>query len=85
MNMSETGTTLRDGVYEPESLLDDGAVTVSDAVAWSGMGRTRLYDAMASGDLPFVQKGRRRLIPRKALRQLLADSLVGGRRESLES
>ncbi len=66
-------------ISDRESLVEDGAVTVSEAVVWSGVGRTRLYAEMADGNLPFVQKGRRRLIPRKALRQLLAESLVGDR------
>jgi excisionase family DNA binding protein len=62
-----------------EELLEDGALTIDEAVAWSGVGRTRLYGEMADGNLPFVQKGARRLIPRKALRQLLAESLVSSR------
>ena len=61
---------------DTEDLLNDGAMTVDEAVIWSGVRRTRLYAAMASGRLPFVQMGGRRLIPRIALQELLADSLV---------
>jgi excisionase family DNA binding protein len=57
-------------------LLEDGAMTVNDAVEWSGIRRTRLYQAMADGRLPSVKEGRRRLIPRVALRRLLAENLV---------
>lgn len=59
-----------------EALLKDGALTIDEATAFSGLGRTRLYNAMKSGRLAFVQHGRRRLIPRKALQQLLAEGLV---------
>ena len=57
-------------------LLEDGAMTVNDAVEWSGIRRTRLYLAMADGRLPSIKEGRRRLIPRVALRKLLAENLV---------
>jgi excisionase family DNA binding protein len=67
--MSETATTSGD-------LLRDGAITIDEAVAWSGIRRTRLYSAMADGRLPYVQSGRRRLIPRDALREFLADGLT---------
>ena len=59
-----------------EELLGEGARSISDSVAWSGIGRTKLYVAMAEGRLPFVQQGNRRLIPRTALRQLLAENLI---------
>ncbi len=61
-----------------EEIVEEGAMTVADATAFSGLGRTRLYNAMATGRLAFIQYGRRRLIPRKALRELLAEELVGG-------
>ena len=57
-------------------LLRDGALTVDDAVAFSGIRRTRLYTAMSEGRLAFVQSGKRRLIPRAALQNLLAEGLV---------
>ena len=57
-------------------LLRDGALTVDEAVVWSGIRRTRLYAAMSDGRLPFVQLGKRRLIPRAALQDLLAEGLV---------
>lgn len=67
-----------------EELLEDGALTIDQAVSWSGVGRTQLYGEMANGNLPFVQKGARRLIPRKALRRLLAEGLVSGNRNSFD-
>ena len=59
------------------TLLEDGALRIADAVAWSGIGRSRLYAAMARGDLPFVQHGSRRLIPKRGLRDYLANLLEG--------
>jgi excisionase family DNA binding protein len=43
------------------------AFTVYDAVAYSGLSRSRLYDLMKSGDLPSLQVGGRRMIRRDAL------------------
>lgn len=60
-----------------EELLAGGTVTLEDATREFGIGRTRLYDLMQSGRLPYAQLGGRRLIPRVALRQLLAAVLVG--------
>ena len=51
---------------------------ISDAVAWSGIGRSRLYTAMAQGELPFVKVGERRLIPKRGLRNYLASRLEEG-------
>ncbi len=59
-----------------QDLLADGAMTISEAVKWSGVGRTRLYAAMNDGRLPYVQSGTRRLIPRKALRSFLVAGLI---------
>jgi excisionase family DNA binding protein len=41
--------------------------TIADAVAYSGLSRTRLYALIKSGDLPSLQVGGRRLIRREAL------------------
>ena len=60
-----------------DELLAEGALTVSAAVAHFGIGRTRLYELMTAGDLPYSQVGGRRLIPRVALRRLIAANMVG--------
>ncbi len=61
-----------------QDLLGEGAMTITEAVKWSGIGRTRLYAAMTEGRLLYVKSGKRRLIPRKGLRALLAEGLVNG-------
>ena len=60
-------------------LLGDGAMQIDDAVAWSGIGRSRLYAAMASGELPFVRYGGRRLIPKRGLQEYLARYVEGAK------
>lgn len=61
---------------EAESLFEDGAVTLAGATAEFGIGRSELYDEMRTGRLEFVQRGRRRLIPRKALQRILAEDMA---------
>jgi excisionase family DNA binding protein len=65
-------------VADVPEVVGDGAVPLREAVRFSGLTRTALYAAMSRGELPFVKIGKRRLIPRNALRQLLAGGLVGG-------
>ena len=56
-------------------LLADGAVGVAEAVQFAGVSRATLYDAMAEGQLAYLKRGRRRLIPRRALVAWLAAGL----------
>ena len=49
----------------------DGAMSVSEATRFSGIGRTQLYALMAADRLPFATVGVRRLIPRRELIALL--------------
>ena len=63
-------------------LLEGGMLKIGDAVAFSGLGRTRIYDAMSAGRLSYVQYGRRRLIPKKALLLLLAEGLIEAERSA---
>jgi excisionase family DNA binding protein len=56
----------------------DGGLTIPEAVRFSGIGRTSLYDLMGAGRLPYSQPaGRRRLVPKRALVELLAVGAVG--------
>ena len=55
-----------------DEVFADGALTVAAAVGFSGIGRTRLYELMDAGDLPFCRVGARRLLPRRALAEFLA-------------
>jgi hypothetical protein len=60
-----------------EELLKDGSLTVIAATKEFGIGRSRLYELMNCGDLPYSNQTGRRLIPRLAIRRLLARGMVG--------
>ena len=47
------------------------ALSVSDAVKASGLGKTTLYEAMADGRLETRKVGRKRLILTRSLRRLI--------------
>lgn len=59
-----------------------GAISIEEAVKFTGIGRSKLYQAMASGELPSFKFGKRRLIRREAvsawLARLEADSIATG-------
>lgn len=71
-----SAVVMPDGIAD---LFEKGAVTIEGATAEYGLGRSVLYELMTSGRLPYSQVNRRRLIPREALRRLLAEGLVGPR------
>lgn len=48
------------------------ALTVEEAARLLGISRTLAYESVARGDLPAVRLGRRIVVPRRALEQLLA-------------
>jgi excisionase family DNA binding protein len=49
------------------------AVGIPEACRLLGVGRTLLYDALKSGQLPTVRLGKRRLIPMTALQAFIAN------------
>lgn len=60
----------------PQQLLvSDGVMDVRAAASLLGISRSKVYELM-KGTLPFLKLGRRRLIPRRALIELLASHLV---------
>ena len=59
-------------------LVQDGLMTIREAVAFLRLGRSTLYGLMERGDLPYARIGARRLIPRRALVDLAASHLRGG-------
>ncbi len=58
-------------------LVQDGLMTIREAVAFLHLGRSTLYGLMERGDLPYACIGARRLIPRRALVDLAASRLRG--------
>lgn len=65
-------------------LLEDGCFTIEEAVRFSGLGRSFLYEQMKAGRLPFVKISSSRRIPRRALQRFLAEHLVAGRQARTE-
>jgi hypothetical protein len=57
-------------------LVADGGVSVAEAVRLTSLGRTNLYDLMGRGELPYAKINGRRVIPRRALLELLKKNLV---------
>lgn len=57
--------------------MSEGAFSVAEAVAFSGIGRTRLYEFIRAGRLATVLLGRKRLVPKAALKALLREHLDG--------
>jgi excisionase family DNA binding protein len=48
------------------------ALTISDAVKFSGVSRTKLYGALSRGELAAIKVGNRTLIPSDAIKAWLA-------------
>lgn len=51
----------------PVTPIHPTAFTINDAVAYSGLSRSRLYILIQTGELPSLQVGGRRMIRRDAL------------------
>ncbi len=60
-----------------EALVGDGLLKIPEAVDFLRVGRSKLYELMDEGQLPYVRIGRCRLIPRRALVALAAAHLKG--------
>ena len=54
----------------------DGALTIRAAVEFSGISRTVLYELMAEGRLSPIRIGRRVLLPRAELVEILAAGMA---------
>jgi excisionase family DNA binding protein len=57
-------------------VLGDGTLTIEQAIAFSGLPRTNLYEFMGRGELVYTKVGKRRLIPKRALVELLRQRLT---------
>jgi excisionase family DNA binding protein len=60
---------------EQDELLAQGAMSVRDASSFTGIPRSNLYELMQQRKLPSLKVGRRRLIPKAALIELLREGL----------
>ncbi len=58
------------------ALAEDGAVSVKEATRLLSVSRSLLYAMMESGKLAYARIGRRRVIPRKAIQEVIAANMV---------
>jgi excisionase family DNA binding protein len=65
-----------ENVNAAQKLVGDGTLDIVAACAFSGLGRTFLYQMMDAGKLRYAKVGKRRLIPKAELVRLLAEGLV---------
>ena len=61
-----------------KELMTDGLVTVEEGCRFLSLSRSKMYEMMDAGLLAYVKLGRSRRIPRKALIDAAAGSLVTG-------
>ena len=57
-------------------MVANGLVTINEATKITGLKKTKLYNLMATGELPYCKIGGARRIPRKALFNLMARHLI---------
>jgi excisionase family DNA binding protein len=61
-----------------DELVEEGLESLESARRFLGsIGRSTLYELMERGELPYVMVGRRRMLPRRALREYAARNLRG--------
>ncbi|HEV3383920.1 MAG TPA: hypothetical protein VG097_03850 [Gemmata sp.] len=65
-------------------LFDQGSVTLAGLETEFGIKRSSAYELMNTGRLPWTSVYGRRLIPRAAVRKLLASGLIGGQDKPIE-
>lgn len=51
--------------------------SIEDVIARTSLGRSKVYELLASGELGSVKVGRRRLIPARSLEEFVERLLVG--------
>lgn len=54
--------------FQDVDLMAEGLLGAREAAAFLGIGRSKVYDFMASQDLPYVKLGKSRRIPKVALK-----------------
>lgn len=79
MSAARVPPTKQHGPPSPRAieLASDGFLGVREAIAFSGIRRTRFYAMVRHSQIPSVLHGRTRLIPKRALIELLASAMVG--------
>lgn len=73
--MSDGRSAQEESAAERLRICADGALTVKQAVDFTGISRSVLYEHMGTGEIRVVRVGRRTLLPRSELVRLLAQHL----------
>lgn len=60
-----------------KSVLEDGLLSVDEAMAYLSVSRSHLYDLMERGAVAYAKIGRSRRIPKAALMEYVAANLKG--------
>lgn len=60
--------------------VDSLLLSLNGAACALGLGRRKTWELAQSGEIPTIRIGRRRLVPRAALEQWIADRTEGGGR-----
>jgi excisionase family DNA binding protein len=68
-------TALAQALERRLELVSKGMLSINEAVEYSGFSRSFLYDRMTDGSIPYVATEGRRLIPKMAMDEWLADHL----------
>lgn len=74
--IAELAEALRAELREEPAAAPERLLGVDEAAAMLGIGRSRLYDEIAAGQLRSIRVGRRRLVPASAI----AEFIAGGRK-----
>ncbi len=72
-----THTTTTDGTGTRSSDRDRLVLAVAEAAEVLGVSRAFAYELAARGEIPVLRLGRRRLVPRKALLEMLGEGAEG--------
>jgi excisionase family DNA binding protein len=65
---------------ERAAQLEDGTLGVAEAARFTGLSKSGLYALMQRRELAYTRAGRRRLIPKRSLVELLSKNLVPARK-----
>ncbi len=63
---------------KPNTIFDEGLLTVREAAQMLTVTKATVYNLMSAGKIPSTRVGRLRRIPRRALLEYLTDGLEGG-------
>lgn len=77
MRRKEREPEVEVGAKAAVAVVADGMFTVKEAVEFTKLSRSELYALMGRGELQFLKHGKRRLVPKRAIVELLAGKLSG--------